>query len=540
MTTPDATAARLEAARWEAILGTAFDAIVSIDRAGRITLFNRAAESIFGYAAAEVLGRPVELLMPAPYRDEHADYVRRYEETGIPRAIGRIRKVDARRKSGEVFPIELSVSQAQVGDDVIYSAIIRDVTVQSRLEHELRAYGRREASLARLGLAALEEQPLRLLQQATDLVCEVLGFQLAAVLLMSEQRALVVRAATGWRTDVVDRLHLDAGPSSQAGLTLRSASPLVIDDLARETRFAPPRILRDEGVVTGLSVPIGPPRRPLGMLAAFARTRLQLAPETLNFVQSVANVLAEAIGRREAEEERRRLVRRARQRERLADIGTLTAKVLHDLGNPLAGLAMTAESILRRIERAPNDRLASVRPGVERLLGTMRRLDTLLSEFKGFAREHDFEPREVALRPFLDEVLALWEPEAEKRGIDLRVAPVTGNPVVRGDPDGLHRLFDNLIKNALEAIGEGPGTIDVSVDARDAERVAITVADDGPGLPPDIDVFALFATTKSEGTGLGLPSCRQVVEAHGGRIHALPQRPHGTAFRVELPRPGPS
>ena len=513
---PDSQPAALQAARWEAILATALDAIVSIGPDGEITLFNRAAESIFGYAAEEVIGRPVECLMPSPYREEHQDYVRRYEETGIPRAIGRIRKVEARRKSGEVFPIELSVSRAQVGEATIYSAIIRDVSVQTHLEQELRAYGRRAAALARLGLAALDENLERLCQEASALVCEVLGIELTAVLLLAPDGSLVVRGARGGRHRVGTRL------------------PGV--ELPLETRLKVPEILADESLVSGLTVPIGLARRPVGLLVVGARRAVAFSTDTINFVQATSNVLAEAIARQQADDERKRLLRRARQRERLADIGTLTAKVLHDLGNPLAGLSMTAQSILRRIERAPNDAVGTIRSSVERLVTTMRRLDTLLSEFKGFAREHDLDLRDLPLRPFLASTLTVWEAEAAQREIMLVLGACPDDLVVRGDADQLHRVVDNVVKNALEAIGHGPGRVDVAVELRTPDRVAILTSDTGSGLPPDIDVFALFATTKSDGTGLGLPTCRQIVEAHGGQISATDRAPRGMTITIELPR----
>lgn len=124
--------------RWEAVVRSAQDAIIGIDRAGRVTLFNRAAEHMFGYTAPEILGENVQQLMPAPYHGEHDQYLRAYQQTGVPKAIGRVRHVEGRRKSGEVFPIELSVSEARYGDDVVYTAIIRDVTERVRAESALR------------------------------------------------------------------------------------------------------------------------------------------------------------------------------------------------------------------------------------------------------------------------------------------------------------------------------------------------------------------------------------------------------------------
>jgi two-component system sensor kinase FixL len=88
----------------EALINTTQDAVITIDRQGRIAIFNSAAERIFGYTRAEIVGREVEILMPELYAKEHQDYITRYEQTGERRAIGRIRTVAAQRKNGQVFP----------------------------------------------------------------------------------------------------------------------------------------------------------------------------------------------------------------------------------------------------------------------------------------------------------------------------------------------------------------------------------------------------------------------------------------------------
>lgn len=362
---------RLTAARWQAILDTAQDAIICIGETGEITLFNPAAERTFGYAAEEVVGRNVRMLMPPPYREEHDQYLLRYRRTGIAQAIGRVRQVAAQRKNGEVFPIELSVSEARVGEDVFYNAIVRDVS--------------------------------------------------------DRERALAER-----------------------------------DDLAR---------------------------------------RLQ-------------------------------------QRERLADIGVVTARIVHDFGNPLAGLSMTAQQILRRIDREPLQPASELRPSVERLLATMDRLTTILEDFKDFAREQHVTLQHVLLSPFLQEVLRTWEPEADIRDVKLKLdAPP--ELTVRLDKDKCQRVFDNLLKNALEAVDRGPGEISVVAALLTSEKVRVSIFDTGPGVPAGIDVFALFETTKSHGTGLGLAACKQIMLAHGGGIDFAAVEPHGAVFFVDLPVAGP-
>ncbi len=129
---------RVQAEAWlQSLIETTQDAIVAIDRKGCIVLFNPAAERIFGYSRAEVQGKEVSVLMPEPYAREHRGYIERYEKTREARAIGRIRTVAARRKSGEVFPIELSVAEVQVEGEVRYAALIRDISEKVRLQEKL-------------------------------------------------------------------------------------------------------------------------------------------------------------------------------------------------------------------------------------------------------------------------------------------------------------------------------------------------------------------------------------------------------------------
>jgi PAS domain S-box-containing protein len=119
------------------LIDTTQDAVLSIDREGRIVLFNPAAEQIFGYTRAEVVGQKVNMLMGEPYRLEHDGYIERYERTGVPHAIGRIRTVTARRKSGESFPIELSVTKVAENENVQYAAFIRDISEKTKLQAQL-------------------------------------------------------------------------------------------------------------------------------------------------------------------------------------------------------------------------------------------------------------------------------------------------------------------------------------------------------------------------------------------------------------------
>ena len=129
--------AALEASeqRIRAVLDAAVEAIVTIDGTGRIETFNKAAERIFGYSAAEAVGQKVEILMPPPHRQHHDEYLRRYRETGKGRIIGVPSELAGQRKDGTVFPIELSVSSIdQLG---LFTAMIRDLTKEKSLQQEI-------------------------------------------------------------------------------------------------------------------------------------------------------------------------------------------------------------------------------------------------------------------------------------------------------------------------------------------------------------------------------------------------------------------
>jgi two-component system sensor kinase FixL len=136
-----------EAARWRAIVESAVDGIVVIDAQGRIEAFNPAAERLFGYREAEVLGQNVNVLMPPPYHDEHDGYMANYLRTGIAKIIGRGREVTAQRRDGTTFPIHLAVGELKLGDERKFTGIIHDLSARVEMEARLAE----QTAMARLG-----------------------------------------------------------------------------------------------------------------------------------------------------------------------------------------------------------------------------------------------------------------------------------------------------------------------------------------------------------------------------------------------------
>jgi len=131
------SAASAHSARNQAIVETATEGIVTIDRTGHIETFNGAAERLFGYQLAEVVGKNVSLLMPQPYRDDHDAYLQRYMTTGVRHIIGIGREVVGRRKDGSTFPIDLSIGEGWDGGERFFTAVIRDITDRKEMQTKL-------------------------------------------------------------------------------------------------------------------------------------------------------------------------------------------------------------------------------------------------------------------------------------------------------------------------------------------------------------------------------------------------------------------
>jgi two-component system sensor kinase FixL len=130
--------ARQEADRLRSVLDTAVDGIITIKRDGTIESFNPAAERIFGYSAADVVGKNIRVLMPPPHQEEHDGYLQRYLSTRQPHIIGIGREVRGRRKDGSLLPIELAVGECGAGDDIRFTGFVRDITLRKEQERQLR------------------------------------------------------------------------------------------------------------------------------------------------------------------------------------------------------------------------------------------------------------------------------------------------------------------------------------------------------------------------------------------------------------------
>lgn len=239
-----ASAANAHAARWQAIVDTATEGIVTIDSVGRIENVNGAAVRLFGYGNDELVGQNVRMLMPAPFSDEHDGYLKRYRETGERRIIGIGREVVGRRKDGSLFPIDLSVGEGRVDDQQFFTAVIRDITERKQMQSKL-AQTERLAAVGELaaGVAHEVNNPINTIINCAQLIadgdetqenCQVIieeGQRIAEIVkdLLQFARDDQDRAQPTNLPDVIERtLRLIGESFKRHGIHLRVAVP---DDL---------------------------------------------------------------------------------------------------------------------------------------------------------------------------------------------------------------------------------------------------------------------------------------------------------------------
>jgi two-component system, LuxR family, sensor kinase FixL len=479
---PEDSAAADDSARWRSVIESAVDGIIVIDDRGRIEAFNPAAARLFGYTEEEVRGRNVNVLMPSPYHEEHDGYLARYLETGAKKIIGIGREVTGRRRDGTTFPLHLSVGEMLVPGGRKFTGILHDLTEQLSLESRVRASEARWRAVIESAVDAVI---------VIDAQGRIEAFNPAAERLFGYGEQEVV----GHNVSVLMPSPYHEQHDDYLERYLHTGMQKIIG-MGREVTG-----LKRDGTTFPLHLSVG---------------EMSVAGE-----RKFTGILHDLSARVAMET-------RLREQEALARLGEMAAVLAHEIKNPLAAVRGAIQVIGTRLPNDSKDALI-----VKEIVSRIDSLNELMKDLLLFARPPRPRLMPMQIRPLLSSTAALVREDPALNGVRIDVEGT--DATISADPGLLQIVFLNLLVNGAQAVGEN-GAIRVTVDSRDS-HCRVMVKDDGPGIGAEIreKIFMPFFTTKSRGSGLGLPTAKRLVEAHRGSIDIRCPSDGGTVVVVELP-----
>lgn len=543
-----------------AIIESAEDAIISKTLDGVITSWNEGASRIFGYTAAEMIGKPVTILIPPDHLDE---------EPNILARIRRGERIDhyetARvRKDGSLVDISLTVSPIRSPEGQILGAskIARDISERKRAEAELREQAEVIETVNRVGQTLAAELDLhKLVQVVTDAATEISGAHFGSFFYnVLDQRGASYMLYT---LSGVPREAFAHFPMPRAtdlfGPTFRGEGTLRIGDVNLDARYGKnsPYFGMPEGhlpVTSYLAVPVTSRSGEVIGGLFFGHPKAGVFTERVaRIVEGLAAQAAVAVdnaslyddaqrARAEAEQvagEKERLYVEAQESNRLKD--EFLATVSHELRTPLTAILGWAH--LLRTGQTVDAKMAKALETIERNARAQAQLiDDLLDVSRIITGKLRIDVRPVDPNSFIEAAVEAVRPAAEAKEVRVQRILDTGVVTVSGDPVRLQQVVWNLLSNAIKFTPKG-GRVQVRLE-RVNSHVEIAVSDTGPGIAPDFlpYVFDRFrqadgrTTRQHGGLGLGLSIVRHLVELHGGTVRAESGgEGQGATFTVLLP-----
>ncbi len=487
-------------AQSEAVLHTAVDAIATIDVAGIVLSFNRAAQRMFGYTPDEILGRNVEVLMPEPHRSGHDAYIAAYLRTGQPRIIGIGRELEARRKDGSLLPISLAVSEVVVDGQRTFTGIMRDMSLARSAQEEIR------------------RQNERLLVTVRNAPMGIVTYRFGESFASTNQ---AFESMLGFAGAELERHSLTSltHPDDQADLAK------LVDDAhqGRVEQFSLQlRLLHKSGT-------------PIHVIVHNAVTHDQHGAPDLVIAQ-VEDLTTQIQAKEVERQQQDRLTHVAR----LSTLGEMTAGIAHEINQPLTAISMYAQSGVRMLDGGV-PKPERLREALEKLTAQSLRAGAVIDRIQRLVRRQETLLEAVQLNELIHDILRLAESDARVNDIQIALDLGENLPIVNADPIQIQQVVLNLLRNGIDAmrsIGCSHGsTIRVITRASGRSSVMLSVCDSGTGVSTEFaaQLFTPFATTKDNGMGMGLSICRSIIEAHGGQLGYQNNSDHGATFYFNLP-----
>jgi PAS domain S-box-containing protein len=486
------------------------DAIVVTDGNGGITRLNSEAERVFGYKRAELLGLPVETLMPERFRAAHPGHRGLYSARPSVRPMGTGLELFGRRKDSTEFPVEIMLSPVGTADGPIFLSVIRDVSEKKRAEEALRQSEQQ--------LRDKDEQTRRDLRQIIDAIPQQVSVCDADWSpLFANQRELEYTGLTPQEAQSKDAVAKIFHPEDFKKLEVLRER--MISEGAPSEMEA--RIRGKDGQYRWFLIRDNPLRDEQGGVLRWYGTRTDIED------------------RKRAEETLRQAQANLAHVSRVMTLGELTASLSHEVNQPLAAVVTNGQVCLRLLA-LETPRLDEMRAAVERIVRDANRASEVIQRIRALAKRSAPQMISLDINDVVREAILLVQREVLSHGVSLRTELSPALPLVLGDRVQLQQVVINLLMNGVEAmasITDRPREILIRSQLHEAGQVLVAVLDSGIGIDSETaeQLFSAFFTTKPSGMGMGLSISRSIIRAHGGRLWVSPNADHGAAFQFTVP-----